>query len=40
MRDDEQRKDIAAVLKEIGADRVCCRRMLTTHVELVDVIGT
>ena len=32
----EQGKDPKEILDEFGLKRVCCRRMLITHVELLD----
>jgi DNA-directed RNA polymerase subunit N len=32
----EQPKD---VLDELGIKRYCCRRMLLTHVEIIDILG-
>ena len=28
----------AAILKEIGVDKICCRRHILTHVDLVDML--
>ncbi len=33
-------KDLAELLDEFGLTRYCCRRMLITHVELIDDILT
>jgi DNA-directed RNA polymerase subunit N len=32
-------EDPATVLDDLGITRYCCRRMLLTHVELVDVVS-
>lgn len=34
-----EREDAGAVLDDLGVDRYCCRRMLLSHVELVDVLS-
>ncbi len=41
---DEYRKrigteDAGKVLDDLGIERYCCRRMLLTHVELVDLLA-
>lgn len=35
----EAGEDPAIVLDDLGITRYCCRRMLLTHVELVDVVS-
>jgi DNA-directed RNA polymerase subunit N len=32
-------EDAGAVLDDLGIDRYCCRRMILSHVELVDVLS-
>jgi len=32
-------EDPAAVLDELGVERHCCRRMLVSHQDLVDVVA-
>jgi len=32
-------EDPQAVLDELGVERYCCRRMLVSHVDLVDVVS-
>lgn len=32
-------EDAAAVLDDLGITRYCCRRMLLSHVELIDVFS-
>jgi len=32
-------EDTRKVLDELGVDRYCCRRMLVTHVDLIDEIA-
>ncbi len=32
-------EDPASVLDDLGISRYCCRRMILTHVELVDVFS-
>jgi DNA-directed RNA polymerase subunit N len=32
-------EDAGAVLDELGIERYCCRRMLLSHVELVDMLS-
>jgi len=34
----EAGEDAAKVLDDLGLERYCCRRMLLTHVELIDEI--
>ncbi len=36
-RDGEE--DPAEVLDELGLERACCRRMLVSHTDLVDVVS-
>jgi len=33
-------EDPAKVLKELGVERYCCRRMLISHVDIIDEIIT
>ena len=35
----EGEEDPADVLDELGVERYCCRRMLVSHVDLVDVVS-
>jgi len=32
-------EDAEAVLDELGLDRHCCRRMLVSHTDLVDIVA-
>jgi len=32
-------EDPAAVLDDLGVDRHCCRRMMVSHTDLVDVVA-
>ncbi|WP_247001277.1 DNA-directed RNA polymerase subunit N [Halosolutus gelatinilyticus] len=32
-------EDPQAVLDELGVDRYCCRRMLVSHTDLVDIVA-
>ncbi|MCX9085162.1 MAG: DNA-directed RNA polymerase subunit N [Candidatus Methanoperedens sp.] len=34
-----QTEDTGKVLDDLGVERYCCRRMLLTHVELVDLLA-
>ena len=34
-----QTEDAGKVLDDLGINRYCCRRMLLTHVELVDLLA-
>ncbi|PWB50758.1 MAG: DNA-directed RNA polymerase subunit N [Candidatus Methanoperedenaceae archaeon] len=34
-----QTEDAGEVLTDLGIERYCCRRMLLTHVELVDLLA-
>ncbi|VVB88968.1 DNA-directed RNA polymerase subunit N [uncultured archaeon] len=34
-----QTEDPGKVLDDLGIERYCCRRMLLTHVELVDLLA-
>jgi len=34
-----QTEDAGKVLDDLGIERYCCRRMLLTHVELVDLLA-
>ncbi|HEX7575110.1 MAG TPA: DNA-directed RNA polymerase subunit N [Candidatus Methanoperedens sp.] len=34
-----QTEDTGKVLDDLGIERYCCRRMLLTHVELVDLLA-
>jgi DNA-directed RNA polymerase subunit N len=34
-----QTEDSGKVLDDLGIERYCCRRMLLTHVELVDLLA-
>ncbi|MDO8725230.1 MAG: DNA-directed RNA polymerase subunit N [Methanosarcinales archaeon] len=34
-----QTEDPGKVLTDLGIDRYCCRRMLLSHVELVDLLA-
>ncbi|NJD53627.1 MAG: DNA-directed RNA polymerase subunit N [Candidatus Methanoperedens sp.] len=34
-----QTEDAGKVLTDLGIERYCCRRMLLTHVELVDLLA-
>ena len=36
----ENNEDLGEVLDSLGLERFCCRRMLITHVELIDDILT
>ncbi|WP_265111981.1 DNA-directed RNA polymerase subunit N [Halosolutus halophilus] len=38
-RANEGDEDPEAVLDELGVDRYCCRRMLVSHTDLVDVVA-
>ncbi|HHI30619.1 DNA-directed RNA polymerase subunit N [Methanosarcinales archaeon ex4484_138] len=38
-RVDGEDEDAGRVLDDLGVDRYCCRRMLLTHVGLVDVLS-
>jgi len=38
-RVESEDEDAGRVLDDLGVDRYCCRRMLLTHVELVDVLS-
>ena len=35
----EGEEDPAAVLDDLGVERYCCRRMLVSHIDLVDVVS-
>ena len=35
----EAGEDSAAVLDELGVNRHCCRRMLVSHKDLVDIVA-
>jgi DNA-directed RNA polymerase subunit N len=35
----EGEEDPAAVLDDLGVDRHCCRRMIVSHKDLVDVVS-
>lgn len=35
----EEGEDSAAVLDDLGLDRHCCRRMLVSHRDLVDIVA-
>lgn len=35
----EQGEDPAAVLDDIGLERHCCRRMIVSHKDLVDIVA-
>jgi DNA-directed RNA polymerase subunit N len=35
----EDDEDPAAVLDELGVERHCCRRMLVSHKDLVDIVS-
>ncbi|MDZ7730164.1 MAG: DNA-directed RNA polymerase subunit N [Natrialbaceae archaeon] len=32
-------EDPAAVLDDLGVERYCCRRMLVSHTDLVDIVA-
>ncbi|MXV62779.1 DNA-directed RNA polymerase subunit N [Natronorubrum sp. JWXQ-INN-674] len=38
-RANEGDEDPEAVLDELGVERYCCRRMLVSHTDLVDVVS-
>ena len=35
----QQGEDSAAVLDDLGVERHCCRRMLVSHKDLVDIVS-
>lgn len=38
-RAEEGEEDPAAVLDDLGLERHCCRRMMVSHTDLVDVVA-
>jgi DNA-directed RNA polymerase subunit N len=37
--EDDEGEDPGAVLDDLGVERHCCRRMLVSHTDLVDVVA-
>ncbi|WP_254544261.1 DNA-directed RNA polymerase subunit N [Halomarina pelagica] len=38
-RTEEEGEPAAAVLDDLGVERACCRRMLVSHKDLVDIVS-
>ncbi|MFC5973229.1 DNA-directed RNA polymerase subunit N [Halomarina salina] len=38
-RTEEEAENPAEVLDDLGVDRPCCRRMLVSHKDLVDIVA-